>query len=200
MGGARWKEGQIPFKLRMQMKFADQPARSTKGLTEQCLSFLRENGFRAWENKTVGIFDSNQATKKLVPVVKNLILSKTIPDGLHGIIQGIMKKCYRKTSVKTKSAQEDVYLIQKGIIDKGMADIEAVHMGTGIFLAVEIKHGKDTMAPHQKAYRKIILEAGAGYIAVKTLKDLIDYIENFKPIYEKQNKTQDQGGCEGGDR
>jgi len=191
---ARWKEKDIPFKLRIQMKFADQPARSTKGLTEQCLSYLREAGFRAWENKTVGVFDTNEATKKLVPKVKWMIKGGKIPSGLYGIIQGILKKCYRKTSRKG----DHVGLIKKGIIEKGMADIEAVHMGSGIFLAVEVKHGKDKMAPHQLAYKEIILDAGAGYIEVKVLADLIKYVENFKPFKCYENKTQDNGDSDGG--
>jgi hypothetical protein len=112
---ARWKSKDIPFKLRMQMKFADQPARSTKGLTEQCLSYLRDSGFRAWENKTVGVFDANTATKKLVPKIGWMIKSGNIPSGLHGIIQGVLKKCY----IKTSKVGDHVGLIKKGVIEKG---------------------------------------------------------------------------------
>lgn len=175
---ARWKASEIPFKVRMQIEHSNSPARSTRGLTEQCLTYLRESGFRAWENKTVGVFDSKAATKKLVGKIQWIIKGGKDPGNLFQLIQGILNKSYRKTSQKGDHA----LLIRRGSIEKGMADIEAVHMGTGIFLAVEIKHGKDRMKPHQKAYKEIILEAGAGYATVKVLADLINYIENFKPF------------------
>jgi hypothetical protein len=66
--------------------------------------------------------------------------------------------------------------------DKGVADILACWQG--MYIAIEIKIGKDKQNEDQKTYEERVLHAGGLYILIKTWEDFL-FHWNTLTVYEE---------------
>jgi|DEB0MinimDraft_12_1074336.scaffolds.fasta_scaffold00129_5 hypothetical protein len=127
-------------------------------LTKNAIQFLTLNGFVCFRNNVTGIFDTKQAAAKLAN--KNLPISTVIK---------ILSSCYRKSHER-----------------KGVADIIGFQKKTGVFLAIEIKFGKDKLSADQINFLTEVVKNGGIAIVAKTfdqfVKDLNSktYFSNIK--------------------
>lgn len=118
-------------------------------LTKSILTFLMCNGWEAWRNNVMGVFDSNQAAKAIVAQKPNS----------HKAAQGILKKCYRKSHER-----------------KGVSDVIGFNKKTGQFIAVEVKIGKDDLSIEQTFFLNCVSRSGGVSIVAKTYDQfVIDY-------------------------
>lgn len=60
----------------------------------------------------------------------------------------------------------------------GISDILGFHRRTGVFIACEIKAGKDKLSNEQEMFLKSVERSGGFALVIRTIEDL----ENFKPI------------------
>lgn len=65
----------------------------------------------------------------------------------------------------------------KGTGTPGSADISATIRGRSV--KIEVKYGKDRQSEAQKAYQKMIEDAGGVYIISRTFDDFIEFYDDF---------------------
>lgn len=62
---------------------------------------------------------------------------------------------------------------------RGVGDIIGYQIGTGRFISIEVKVGRDKMSAHQIEFRDELLKAGGIYIEARSIDD---FIEKFNEI------------------
>jgi len=136
-------------------------------LTKNVLTFLRCNGWEAWRNNVMGVFDSNKAAKAIVAQKPNT----------HKTAQGILKKCYRKSHER-----------------KGVSDVIGFNKKTGQFIAVEVKFGKDNLSIEQDFFLKAVKRSGGIAIVAKTydqfVTDFYKATDNEKRQVQTKSRTK----------
>jgi hypothetical protein len=63
---------------------------------------------------------------------------------------------------------------------KGVSDVIGFEKGTGRFLAVEIKVGRDRLSPEQEKFLDAVNRAGGVGVVVRHADDLKPYLENHE--------------------
>lgn len=94
----------------------------------------------------MGVFDSNRAAKAVVAQKPNTIKAA----------QGILKKCYRKSHER-----------------KGVSDIIGFHKKTGVFIAIEVKFGKDKLSVEQRFFLELVNRSGGVGIVAKNYDEFV---------------------------
>lgn len=135
----------------MQRKHS-RPGMRANQLTRAVLELLNHSGYKAWRNNTVGVFDVNQAVERI---------TKEKPAN-KGQLRKILNGCYRKSHTIP-----------------GQPDVIGYHKGSGKFIGVEIKAGKDRPSIHQIRFMDEANKAGAMVIECREVLDVVDLIEKL---------------------
>lgn len=159
------KKNKNKFRDENVIRFSKEKPKSANLFTKQVIGYLEQNGFKAWRNNTMGVFDASIASYKLSKQV--FALSKKGQSITKGMIKATLGKSYRKS-------HEHV----------GASDVFAVHQGTGVFFCFEIKVGKDTVKDKQVEFIDDINKAGGYGCVARCLWDVIEVVRNF----EEENK------------
>lgn len=122
------------YRLAMSKKHANRYRQgSANELTKTIIQWMNWNGFVVWRNNTMGVFDGAAAAKQILALIKAVLVTKKLPTLPE--IKGLLARSYRKSHER-----------------KGVADIIGYQKKTGRFVSIEIKHGKDSISPDQKAF------------------------------------------------
>lgn len=176
------------FKNQMIEKHATKPAANANKLTDQVLAYLNSSGFYAWRNNNHGVFKVSSTAKTVAGKINWLLRSKNGAMPLKDLMPMV-----------TNWLKGGFITSHRNV--KGIADILSIEEGTGILWVWEIKHNKDTLKDEQKIYLSRIQEAGGRACVVKTLDDVIQYINNpynvkFK-ISPPHNSGKNRWGWQG---
>ena len=124
-------------------------------LTKAIVQWLNWNGFVAWRNNTMGVFDGKATAKRIIDFIKACIQTKRIP----GIAEVMRLFVYRKSHEK-----------------KGASDVIGYEKRTGRFLAVEVKYGKDTLKPEQVYFLDDIRKNNGIAIVARDMETFLERI------------------------
>jgi hypothetical protein len=133
------------FKEYIEKKHASKGGQSANQLTRNIIDWLNMNGFIAWRNNTIGIFDQKVAAKRLEG--RKLTFKEIIK---------VLSSSYRKSHEK-----------------KGVSDILGIEKKTGRLIAVEVKVGKDKLSMHQELFLKQVNKSGGFGIVAKSFDDFL---------------------------
>ncbi len=84
---------------------------------------------------------------------------------------------WRQNNVGVYDAKRGVY--RSGSAMRGVSDVLGIHKGTGKFIAVEVKVGKDALSDYQIVFLKRVQEAGGVAITARNFVDFQAEIEAF---------------------
>ena len=132
-------------------------------LTKSIITWLRWNGYSAWRNNTMGVFDSTLAIKLILDLIKSCILIRKIPN--KNEVSAVIKRCYRKSHERV-----------------GASDVIGFHKKTGHFIAVEVKHGKDRLRPEQEAFLNEVRKSNGIGIEARSMEGFLSEFESQKKI------------------
>ncbi|MCB0595480.1 MAG: VRR-NUC domain-containing protein [Phaeodactylibacter sp.] len=118
------------------------------------------NGFVVWRNNTMGVFDGAKAAKQVLVLVKSVLFTRKLPTLQD--IRSLIARNYRKSHER-----------------KGVADIIGYQKKTGRFVSIEIKHGKDSLSPEQKAFLEQAGRNGGIAIVAKDMDGFLSEINKF---------------------
>lgn len=135
------------------------PGARANEITKAILTFLNSNGFMAWRNNTMGVFDSKKAASRIVKEKP-----KTNSQA-HKLLSG----CYRK---------------HHGI--KGVPDIIGFHSGSGRFIGVEVKAGTDKESIFQKNFRQMANKKGAVVVTARSMEDVVQAFQDVGMLAGKK--------------
>lgn len=62
----------------------------------------------------------------------------------------------------------------------GVSDVIGFHRETGIFIAAEIKAGKDKLSSAQEEFLDSVRKAGGAALVIRTTQDIEDFVNTFK--------------------
>lgn len=131
---------------------------SANELTKSIITWLQWNGYSAWRNNTMGVFDSKLAVQLILDLVKVCIKLRKLPNKKE--IQAVLKRCYRKSHER-----------------KGVSDVLGFNKKTGRFIAVEVKFGRDRLSPQQEAFLNEVRKAGGIAIEARDMDGFLSEIE-----------------------
>lgn len=163
--------------------------RSANQLTSDIIRWLDNEGWDAWRNNTMGVFDGKKAAMAILELISVVVtrkhtMSRKVPAKMSGLffsfiksgdrlpsfplVMSVLSLCYRKTHER-----------------KGAPDILAFHRKFGIFLTVEVKVKGDTMKPEQLHFAQTLNRSKYGTALVaKTWQGFVDsYCEKVAPIF-----------------
>lgn len=70
----------------------------------------------------------------------------------------------------------------------GVSDILGIHKETGLFIAIEVKGGKDKVSEAQQYFLNQIEKFGGYALVAREIKDVIEYLEE-KGVFEKESNN-----------
>lgn len=110
-------------------------------------------------------------------------LTKSVLD--YMTMQGF--KVWRQNNIAAFDAKIKSYRKFTGL--KGVADVIGYCKSTGVFVAVEVKAGKDTLSPEQKIFLADSKNAGCmSFCCVDNINALIYAVEDFRSHQEEKEK------------
>lgn len=116
-----------------------------------------------------------QETSPLGPLYKPSIYTQGSASELEDCVKGLFKFIGRKAwKVDVKGTRRDIggremYVPTKS--DKGVSDIFTVE--GGLFIAIEIKYGKDRQSERQYKFEQDVKRQGGRYFIVKDFEDFL---------------------------
>ena len=116
---------------------------SANALTKSILQYLNMQGYVAWRNNTMGVFDAKQAAGKLIKAGRITDMKQAMK---------LLSSCYRKSHER-----------------KGVADIVGYEKKTGRAVYVEVKYGKDKLSDDQRNFLKEADRNGAMAILARNM-------------------------------
>lgn len=177
----RWTEAQLEAFKKDRNSFAAKNAKKGKGqaykgsnqLTKAVQSYLAWNGFDVWRNNTMAPFDPYKAAAAIASFILEVVKQpgKWNKQNLTERLKKILYNCFRAN-----------------VTEKGVSDLLGVHKKTGTLLAVEIKHGKDSLRPEQEAFLRRMKKAGAIAFVATSVKDVENNLHEFLKDLEKSGK------------
>lgn len=149
------------YRMAMSQKHAKRYRQgSANELTKTIIQWMNWNGFVVWRNNTMGVFDGAKAAKQVLILVKSVLFTRKLPTLQD--IRSLIARNYRKSHER-----------------KGVADIIGYQKKTGRFVSIEIKHGKDSLSPEQKAFLEQAGRNGGIAIVAKDMDGFLSEINKF---------------------
>lgn len=149
------------YRMAMSQKHAKRYKQgSANELTKTIIQWMNWNGFVVWRNNTMGVFDGAKAAKQVLVLVKSVLFTRKLPTLQD--IRSLIARNYRKSHER-----------------KGVADIIGYQKKTGRFVSIEIKHGKDSLSPEQKAFLEQAGRNGGIAIVAKDMDGFLSEINKF---------------------
>lgn len=108
------------------------------------VNLLNAHGYMAWRQENNGRLDEASAVEKLTELLFALAHVKYDKAKIKPLIEGILRKCYRKVPNSKK----------------GVTDVIGIDLRTGKWICVEIKLGLDRLTPDQEEFMGIVRNAG----------------------------------------
>lgn len=157
-------------------------------LTVAVIKWLSDNGWSAWRNNTMGVFDPKVAGSVVLELVVAAVKRKhepgpKFPKKASALLWEWLKSGSRYPSVKTvRQLLSACY--RKSHERKGAPDVLAYHKRLGYFLGIEVKFGKDQVSPEQMYFLQSLNRSRSGRgLVVRSWSDFIEqYCEKVAPV------------------
>lgn len=114
---------------------------------------------------------------------KNMMAKKTSKKGnANGVTKAILTYLNASGFFAWRNNTTGIYDTKKKIFRKnhglnGVSDILGIHKKSGLFIAIEVKAGKDKVSPEQEHFLKQIEKFGGYALVAREIKDVIEYLE-----------------------
>lgn len=131
------------------------------GIIMQLCTFLNNRNYIVWRHSNTGTFNAREAKAALVGLYAAVRSGQLSPENYALAIDTIFGRAWKKTP---------------GMIP-GVFDIVGVSLGTGKFVAIEVKLGKDELRPEQREFMRRVNEAGG---EVYVVRDFSLFSHNFR--------------------
>lgn len=154
-------------------------------LTKEALKYLNSSGFCAWRNNTTGIFDPAKAAKLLMAYIRCVVSGGRTPESIHRIVGHPVARG-KFTVGDLRKLLASSFRKHHGM--KGIPDIIGYEWKdkTGRMIGIEVKHGKDKESKDQKSFRMQAQRRGVWVTTIRNMDDLIEWLDEVKPLANKQ--------------
>ena len=122
-------------------------------LTNAVVKFLGLHGYMVWRQNNTGVFDPTAALGKMRPALRGGLT----PKQREGMCKRAMQKSFRNNP---------------GI--NGLPDVIGFHRKTGVWIAAEIKAGKDKLRPEQKHFLETLHKSGGECYVVRSTEQFVN--------------------------
>lgn len=143
----------------MQLQLEQIKPRNETEMIGAVVSFLNAQGYTVWRQQNTGMFDAELATGRLLQLVEDhrgkLDFDK---------VSACLRKCWRKVPASVK----------------GVADVIGWNLNNGIWIACEIKIGRDVIREEQHEFLTGLKNAGGEVYVVRDF-------EQFVQAWERKN-------------
>ncbi len=131
------------------------------GIIMQLCTFLNHRNYIVWRHSNTGTFNAREAKAALVALYAAVRSGQLSPENYALAIDTIFGRAWKKTP---------------GMIP-GVFDIVGINLGTGKFVAIEVKLGKDELRPEQREFMRRVKDAGGEAYVVR---DFPLFSHNFR--------------------
>ena len=131
------------------------------GIIMQLCTFLNHRNYIVWRHSNTGTFNAREAKAALVALYAAVRSGQLSPENYALAIDTIFGRAWKKTP---------------GMIP-GVFDIVGINLGTGKFVAIEVKLGKDELRPEQREFMRRVKDAGGETYIVR---DFPLFSHNFR--------------------